>query len=219
VQAGDALILDSAKASLLNTQTVVFGASSVTGTFNESARNTNPGEANVAKGVTYKLANVTKTGAFVGTVSAAGATAAKGLIDVDGAAAASGILAPNGVYHEFGQVDSDGAFHGDGGVLSDEGAFMPWGVAADGNFAATGIVDASGAYAATGILYDLVGVSTLTQDGGVMTDVGEYHQHGIWQESGYYGLASTESDPYLAGLAAGGGGGNGQIIINIPSAF
>jgi len=43
--------------------TAVFGpASGIAGTFNEAARNTDPGVANVTAGVTYKIANVDKTG-------------------------------------------------------------------------------------------------------------------------------------------------------------
>lgn len=41
--------------------------SGIAGTFDESARNTDPGEANVKDGTTYKIQNVSKEGSYVGT--------------------------------------------------------------------------------------------------------------------------------------------------------
>src|SRR5512146_2829503 len=46
--------------------TAVFGpASAIAGTFNEASRNTDPGVQFVKNGVTYKICNVSKTGADV----------------------------------------------------------------------------------------------------------------------------------------------------------
>lgn len=48
------------------------GSGHTAGTFDEAARNTDPGEANVKNGETYKIQNVDKTGTYVGGVWASG---------------------------------------------------------------------------------------------------------------------------------------------------
>jgi hypothetical protein len=59
-KAVDVTEVDAVKASILTSVTNLLG--SVNGTFNEADRNTDPGVANVWNAITWKLANVTKTG-------------------------------------------------------------------------------------------------------------------------------------------------------------
>lgn len=61
-KAVDVVEVDAVKASILTSVTNLLG--SVTGTFNEAARSTDPGEAHVEDGVTYKILNVAKTGSL-----------------------------------------------------------------------------------------------------------------------------------------------------------
>lgn len=67
-------------AEVINTAT--FGpASAISGTFDEAARNTDPGVAAVLYGTTYKIRNVDKTGTFIPSLLSGGSVTLSGTIE------------------------------------------------------------------------------------------------------------------------------------------
>lgn len=163
-----------------------------------------------------------------GVYSADAGWTATGLCDAIGVSHPYGLFADHG-YAEYGIVWNSGTF-ADTGIYHN-GMLWPNGVLdAIGSYHATGIIDGSAGWSEHGILdeagtwhaagvyrYSNTAGQRFKQNGIIAgTSPGyPYYANGVLEANGttYKTLAATDSTPYLAGAASGGGGSVANIGI------